>query len=131
MKNGETPDSSVTQNLVKMLQNHISENYYLCTKEILAGLGQMYVLDERFNEKNYNGPESWVDCQNRVKNGILDVIKKHDNSETIVIVTSGVNVASFINLAYGIEASENTPFLALSMCCPIMFNIDKEKLNLG
>ena len=89
------------------------------------------VLDERFNEKDYNGPESWVDCQNRIKSGILDVIKKHDNSETVVIVTSGVNVASFINLAYGVEASETTPYLGLSMCCPILFNIDKEKINLN
>ena len=31
-----------------MLQDFISENYYLCTYEILAGLGQMYVSDERF-----------------------------------------------------------------------------------
>ena len=48
MKNGETPDSIGAQNLVKTLQNHITENYYLCTNEILAGLGQMYVADERF-----------------------------------------------------------------------------------
>ena len=48
MKNGEKSNSTEVQNLVKMLQNHISENYYSCTKEILAGLGQMYVADERF-----------------------------------------------------------------------------------
>ena len=48
MKNGATPDSTEIQNLVKMLQNHISENYYLCTNEILAGLGKMYVADDRF-----------------------------------------------------------------------------------
>ena len=48
MKNGEKPDSTDAQNLAKMLQNHITENYYCCTNEILAGLGQMYVADERF-----------------------------------------------------------------------------------
>ncbi len=48
MRKDETPDSVVVQNLVKLLQNHITENYYLCTNEILAGLGQMYVADERF-----------------------------------------------------------------------------------
>lgn len=48
MKNGEEPDSVKVQGLVKMLQNHITENYYHCTNEILAGLGQMYVADERF-----------------------------------------------------------------------------------
>ena len=48
MKNGSDPNSAEAQGLVKTLQNHISENYYSCTNEILAGLGQMYVSDERF-----------------------------------------------------------------------------------
>ena len=48
MNNGETPDSDEAQSLVKKLQSHITENYYHCTNEILAGLGQMYVADERF-----------------------------------------------------------------------------------
>lgn len=48
MKNGETPDSAEVQNLVKTLQDHITGNYYPCTNEILAGLGQMYAADERF-----------------------------------------------------------------------------------
>lgn len=33
---------------VEKLQQCITDNYYTCTKEILAGLGQMYVADERF-----------------------------------------------------------------------------------
>ena len=48
MKNGEAPESIEVQNLVKMLQNHITQNYYNCTNQILAGLGQMYVADDRF-----------------------------------------------------------------------------------
>ena len=51
MKNGEAPESVEAQNLVKVLQIHITQNYYNCTNQILAGLGQMYVADERF--KNY------------------------------------------------------------------------------
>ena len=47
-KNGNTADSNETQTLVKELQAYITENYYTCTNEILAGLGQMYVADERF-----------------------------------------------------------------------------------
>ena len=45
---GAAPASAEAQNLVKKLQAHITENYYLCTNQILAGLGQMYVADERF-----------------------------------------------------------------------------------
>ena len=48
MRNGEAPAASEVQSLVKKLQDHITDNYYHCTKEILAGLGRMYVADERF-----------------------------------------------------------------------------------
>ena len=48
MQKGEMPDSAPAQDLVKMLQNYITEQYYLCTNEILAGLGRMYVADARF-----------------------------------------------------------------------------------
>ena len=48
MKNGDEANSIEAQELVRKLQNHISENYYHCTNEILASLGGMYVADERF-----------------------------------------------------------------------------------
>ena len=48
MNNGASFDSTDAQNLVKKLQGYITENFYTCTNEILAGLGQMYVADERF-----------------------------------------------------------------------------------
>ena len=48
MKKGEAAGSDEAQCLVKTLQDHITQNYYHCTDEILAGLGQMYVADERF-----------------------------------------------------------------------------------
>ncbi len=48
MNSGASFDSTDAQNLVKKLQSYITENFYTCTKEIFAGLGQMYVADERF-----------------------------------------------------------------------------------
>ena len=48
MKNGQASDSAEAQTLVKKLQDHITQSYYHCTDQILAGLGQMYVVDERF-----------------------------------------------------------------------------------
>ena len=48
--NGVAADSAETQILVAKLQAHITANYYTCTDEILAGLGKMYVADERFKK---------------------------------------------------------------------------------
>ena len=63
MRNGAAPDSAETQNLVKKLQAHITENYYHCTGEILAGLGRMYVADERFKnniDKHADGTAAFI-----------------------------------------------------------------------
>ena len=46
--NDASADSSAAQELVAKLQAHITDSYYTCTDEILAGLGKMYVADERF-----------------------------------------------------------------------------------
>lgn len=44
------PASEEVQALVSKIQNHITAHFYNCTKPILAGLGQMYVSDQRFRE---------------------------------------------------------------------------------
>ena len=63
MRKDESPASAEAQNLVKMLQTHITGNYYVCTNEILAGLGQMYVADERFKnniDKHADGTAAFI-----------------------------------------------------------------------
>jgi hypothetical protein len=47
---GVEASSAEAQALVLKLQKHITDNYYTCTDEILCGLGQMYVADERFKK---------------------------------------------------------------------------------
>ena len=60
---GNVPSSPAAQELVEKLQNYISNNFYTCTKEILAGLGQMYTADERFKtniDKHGEGTASFI-----------------------------------------------------------------------
>ena len=47
-RSGISPDNEAAKIQVEKLQRCITENFYTCTNEILAGLGQMYVADERF-----------------------------------------------------------------------------------
>ena len=58
-------NSPEAQSLVVKLQEYITQNYYTCTGEILAGLGQMYICDERFkrNIDNYGeGTAEFASC---------------------------------------------------------------------
>ena len=48
--NGFVANSPEVQSLVVKLQEYITRNYYTCTDEVLAGLGKMYVADERFKK---------------------------------------------------------------------------------
>ena len=49
-ESGVSADSAEVQTLVAKLQAYITAHYYTCTDEILAGLGKMYVADERFKK---------------------------------------------------------------------------------
>ena len=47
---GIAANSPEVQSLVGKLQDFITQNYYTCTDEILAGLGKMYIADERYKK---------------------------------------------------------------------------------
>lgn len=44
------PQTDEVQGLIAEWQAHITRNYYDCTADIFAGLGEMYVQDERFRQ---------------------------------------------------------------------------------
>lgn len=44
------PESAEAQALVKKLQDFITEHYYTCTRQILRGLGQMYIAGDSMTE---------------------------------------------------------------------------------
>ena len=49
IRNGD-PASPEAQALVKKLQDFITAHYYNCTKQILRGLGQMYIAGDSMTE---------------------------------------------------------------------------------
>ena len=44
------PEDEAVQQKIAALQAFITDHFYTCTKEILSGLGQMYVSDDRFRK---------------------------------------------------------------------------------
>lgn len=47
IRNG-SPESKEAVRLVKRWQDYITEHFYKCSDDVLAGLGEIYVSDERF-----------------------------------------------------------------------------------
>ena len=63
MEQGIKSGSVEAQKQVQVLQEYITEHFYHCTNQILAGLGQMYAADERFRnniDKHAKGTADYV-----------------------------------------------------------------------
>lgn len=113
--------------------------YYRCseTAKLINKYINLPIYEEpRFNEfnkvfeviqgdKSITKTETWSECQTRIRNAIKDIVDKYDNNDTVICVTSGVNITAFIGLAYKIPVSENMPFPWVPSCSPIGFEIDK------
>jgi beta-glucosidase/6-phospho-beta-glucosidase/beta-galactosidase len=67
------PNDLEVLNIVRKLQDFITNNYYTCSNEVLYNLGQMYVSDERF-KKNIDDAGG-IGCSEFVKNAIEEYCK--------------------------------------------------------
>ena len=113
--------------------------YYRCAKtaKIINKHINVPIFEEpRFNEfnavfqvlkggKSETKTETWKDCQLRIREAIKDIVYAYDNDDTVVCVTSGVNITAFIGLAFKIAPSDDLPFPLVPSCSPICFDIDK------
>lgn len=59
------PADARVQALVAQWQQYITDHFYMCTDEILAGLGQMYTADERFRANIDRCGEGTAACMSR------------------------------------------------------------------
>ena len=61
-----SPADEQAQALVEELQRYITENYYTCTKQILSGLGQMYIAGDAMTDNiNHAGGEGTAEFASR------------------------------------------------------------------
>jgi len=138
-------DAEIVAELMKMMSEYsnikaiYTSPYFRCAKtaEIINKHINVPIYEEpRFNEfnkvfdviegnKTITKTESWVDCQIRIRNAIKDIVNQYDDRDTVICVTSGVNITAFISLAFKIQPSENLPFPLVPSCSPIGFDIDK------
>ena len=118
-------------NVSKIKENFkaiITSPFFRCKKtaEIInKHLNLPIFEDERLNEFRSFENETWLDALNRVIECINDIINKYDNNDAIICVTSGLNVGAFICKFFGIQPSNNTPFVGVPSCSPLVFEIDK------
>lgn len=103
--------------------------YFRCKETariINRSLGVPIIEDDRFNEfVGRDKKETWTDLQKRIIEALKDIIAKYNDEDTILCVTSGVNIAGFIDLQLGLQPSEDMAFLGVISCSPIIFQYKK------
>lgn len=88
------------------------------------------IEDDRLNEYGsvYKGneKETWKECQERILESIKDIVLKYDEKDSVICVTSGVNITAFICAQYNIKPNDNLPLPIVLSCSPIGFRISKD-----
>lgn len=88
------------------------------------------VEDERLNE--FHKPtknETWTDVQTRIRDILQEIVNTHDENDSVICVTSGTILACFASVAFKLDPSHETPFLAPPSCSPVLFRITKDNFN--
>lgn len=129
-------DTELTAELLKPLKEKAkpvaiyTSQFLRCTKtaqNINKYLSLPIIVDTRLDEFGSIEGESWTELLTRVSNCLKDIIKTHNNNETVIVVTSGVNLSAFVCLNFGLTPSQDIPMLTVPSCSPIGFNFDKSK----
>ncbi len=116
------------ESIKNSLKAIFTSSFFRCTKtaEIINQFHNVPIIkDNRLNEFKSFKNETWTQAQTRIINCIDDIIEKYNDEDTIICVTSGVNLGAFICKSFGIVPSESTPFLGVASCSPIIFNYKK------
>lgn len=84
------------------------------------------IKDERLNE--YESSETFKEFLERNMACIDDIIKKYNEDDIVLCVTSGVNLSAFMCYFTGIEASATAPRCQGLTISPVLFTNDKKVL---
>lgn len=92
----------------------------LCKGYAIGANAPMY-FDDVFNEINME----WKEALKLNMQAIDDIVKKYEEDDTIICVTSGVNISAFICYFYKIEPNNNIPYTQACGISPVIFNYKK------
>ena len=125
-KNGITEAELLANKLKNFNITAIYTSPYLrCihTAEIINKYNKVPIYEEnRFNEMENS--ETWKEFQIRNMKAIDDIIKKHNDNDFIICVTSGANLSAFIHYFTKLEPSNNNPLIQGITISPVLFSTD-------
>ena len=102
-----------------------TSNFYRCKKTaqiINRYSGAPIFEEERFNEiGSPEDGETWVQGLNRNIQALNDILSKYNDNDTIVCLTSGINLSAFVCWNLKKKPKKDFPFMGASSIAPIEF----------
>ena len=108
----------------------VTSPYLRCkhTANIINKYHNSPIIEEvRFNEMMKG--EEWKSLLKRNMNAIDDIVKKFNDDDTIICITSGVNFSAFVCYFYGIKPNNKVPWSQAYDISPIVFTSGKKMLD--
>ena len=93
------------------------------TAEILNMHHLAPIIEEPlFNEMDSS--ETWIEFSLRNMQAIDNIIKKHNQNDFIICVSSGVNLSAFVYYFNNIQPNNNSPKIQALTTSPVLFSTD-------
>ena len=108
-----------------------TSNFFRCKKTaqiINRQMGVPIFEEERFNEIGSIEGEEWKDGLIRNIQAIDNIANKFNDEDTILCVTSGINLSAFVCWNLKEKPHKNFPFMGAENCSPVMF-YDNSKIK--
>ena len=73
-----------------------------------------------------NTGETWREFSIKNMQGINDIVKKHNDNDFIICVSSGVNLSPFIYYFNNIEPNNDSPKIQALTTSPVLFSTNNK-----
>lgn len=101
-----------------------TSNFYRCKKtaQIINRTLDVPIFEEpRFNEVGSVDGEEWKAYLQRNISALNDLQEKYNDEDTIICVTSGLNLSAFVCWNMNIKPNKEFPFIEAFTCAPVAF----------
>lgn len=84
-------------------------------------------MDSRLDEFGTVKDETYSDMLKRTAGVIDDITNKFEDTDSVICVSSGINVSAFICRSFNLAINENIPKIGIPSLSPLIFEIKKGK----
>ncbi len=116
-----------TKNSIKAIYSAPSNRCQLTANIINKHIKVPVILDSRLDEFGMVKDETYSEMLNRTACVIDEITNKFEDTDSVICVSSGINVSAFICRSFNLAINEDIPKIGIPSLSPLIFEIKKGK----